>query len=334
MSRWKFVWRLMPLFAVLALVLTGCGDPTLSTLDPKGPVADEQRNLMMISFGIMLFVLAAVFLIYIYVIIRFRQRKGQTGIPKQVEGSHVLEIIWTVVPIILLVILAVPTVYYTFKHSQDYTQDKDSLHVKVTGHQFWWQFEYPDQGINTAQDLYIPVGKKVAFELTTADVNHSFWVPSLGGKIDTNPGEKNVNVLYLQADEPGEYKGKCAELCGASHALMDFKVVAVSEAEFNQWVSKMTAPKTVSADAAKGEQVFKDNCLSCHAVNAAGAGLGPNLNGFANRTRVAGFLPHDDQSLKDWINDPQAVKPGSKMPAVGLNEAQVNDVVKYLNSLK
>lgn len=324
----------MPLFAVLALLLTGCGDPTLSALDPKGPVANEQRNMMILSFGIMLVVLAAVFLIYIYVIIRFRQRKGQTGIPKQVEGSHVLEIIWTVVPIILLVILAVPTVYYTFKHSQDYTQDKDSLHVKVTGHQFWWQFEYPDQGINTAQDLYIPVGKRVAFELTTADVNHSFWVPSLGGKIDTNPGEKNVNVLYLQADEPGEYKGKCAELCGASHALMDFKVVAVSEAEFNQWVSKMTAPKTVSADAAKGEQVFKDNCLSCHAVNAAGAGLGPNLNGFANRTRIAGFLAHDDQKLKEWIHDPQGVKPGSKMPAVGLDETQLNDVVKYLNSLK
>jgi len=324
----------MPLFAVLALLLTGCGDPTLSALDPKGPVANEQRNMMILSFGIMLVVLAAVFLIYIYVIIRFRQRKGQTGIPKQVEGSHVLEIIWTVVPIILLVILAVPTVYYTFKHSQDYTQDKDSLHVKVTGHQFWWQFEYPDQGINTAQDLYIPVGKRVAFELTTADVNHSFWVPSLGGKIDTNPGEKNVNVLYLQADEPGEYKGKCAELCGASHALMDFKVVAVSEAEFNQWVSKMTAPKTVSADAAKGEQVFKDNCLSCHAVNAAGAGLGPNLNGFANRTRIAGFLAHDDEKLKEWIQDPQSVKPGSKMPAVELNETQLNDVVKYLNSLK
>jgi len=334
MSRWKFVWRLMPLFAVLALLLTGCGDPTLSALDPKGPVANEQRNMMILSFGIMLVVLAAVFLIYIYVIIRFRQRKGQTGIPKQVEGSHVLEIIWTVVPIILLVILAVPTVYYTFKHSQDYTQDKDSLHVKVTGHQFWWQFEYPDQGINTAQDLYIPVGKRVAFELTTADVNHSFWVPSLGGKIDTNPGEKNVNVLYLQADEPGEYKGKCAELCGASHALMDFKVVAVSDAEFNQWVSKMTAPKTVSADAAKGEQVFKDNCLSCHAVNAAGAGLGPNLNGFANRTRIAGFLAHDDEKLKEWIQDPQSVKPGSKMPAVELNETQLNDVVKYLNSLK
>ena len=324
----------MPLFAVLALLLTGCGDPTLSALDPKGPVANEQRNMMILSFGIMLVVLAAVFLIYIYVIIRFRQRKGQTGIPKQVEGSHVLEIIWTVVPIILLVILAVPTVYYTFKHSQDYTQDKDSLHVKVTGHQFWWQFEYPDQGINTAQDLYIPVGKRVAFELTTADVNHSFWVPSLGGKIDTNPGEKNVNVLYLQADEPGEYKGKCAELCGASHALMDFKVVAVSEAEFNQWVSKMTAPKTVSADAAKGEQVFKDNCLSCHAVNAAGAGLGPNLNGFANRTRIAGFLAHDDEKLKEWIRDPQAVKPGAKMPAVKLDETQLNDVVKYLNSLK
>lgn len=332
MSRYQWFWRLAPMFAAFMLLLSGCGDPTLSALDPKGPMAKEQLDVIKISLGVMIFVIAVVLCIYVYVLIRFRQRKGDDSIPKQVEGSHVLEIIWTVIPIILLIVIAVPTVYYTFQHSKDYTKDPNVLLVKVTAHQFWWQFEYPKYGINTAQDLVIPVGQKVAFEVTSADVNHSFWVPSLGGKIDTNPGL--TNVWHYEAAEPGVYKGKCAELCGASHALMDFKVKAVPEAEFAQWTEKMKAPVTAAADAQKGEQVFKDNCLSCHAVTPNGAGLGPNLNGFANREKVAGILDNTPENIKQWVSDPQGVKPGNKMPTVGLNETQVNDVVQYLKSLK
>lgn len=332
MSRFKWFWRLAPLFAAIMLLLSGCGDPTLSALDPKGPMAKEQLEVIKISLGVMIFVIAVVLAIYVYVLIRFRKKEGDNEIPKQVEGSHMLEIIWTVIPIILLVIIAVPTVYYTFKHSQDYTKDPNVLQVKVTAHQFWWQFEYPKYGINTAQDLVIPVGQKVAFELTSADVNHSFWVPSLGGKIDTNPGL--TNVWHLEADQPGIYKGKCAELCGASHALMDFKVRAVPEAEFIQWTEKMKAPNTVAADAKSGEQIFKDNCLSCHAVTPNGAGLGPNLNGFASRDKVAGILDNTPDNIKHWVTDPQAVKPGNKMPSLGLNETQVNNVVEYLRTLK
>lgn len=332
MSRYKWFWRLVPLFAAFMLLLSGCGDPTLSALDPKGPMAKEQLNVIKISLSVMIFVIAVVLCIYVYVLIRFRKRKGDESIPKQVEGSHVLEIIWTVIPILLLIVIAVPTVYYTFKHSKDYTKDPNVLLVKVTAHQFWWQFEYPKYGINTAQDLVIPVGQKVAFEVTSADVNHSFWVPSLGGKIDANPGM--TNVWHLQADQPGVYKGKCAELCGASHALMDFKVRAVSEAEFAEWTEKMKASVTAAGDVKYGEQVFKDNCLSCHAVTPNGAGLGPNLNGFGSREKVAGILDNTPENIKQWVSDPQAVKPGSKMPTVGLDEKQVNDVAQYLKSLK
>ncbi len=242
------------------------------------------------------------------------RKKGEKDIiPKQVEGSHTLEIIWTVIPIILLLVLAVPTVQYTFKVLEDHRENKDALTVKVTAHAFWWQFEYPSLGISTAQDLVIPTGKKIAFELTASDVKHSFWVPSLGGKMDTNPGL--TNVYYLEADDADTFLGKCAELCGASHSLMDFKVKSMEPAQFDQWVAKMKAPAAIPADAKAGEQIFKDNCLSCHAVNAQGLGAGPNLNGFASREKIAGIMPHNEESLKQWIADPQSVKPGAKMPA-------------------
>jgi cytochrome c oxidase subunit 2 len=331
MDRFKFVKRILPLVGMLALLLTGCGDPNLSALHPRGPVAREQLNLVILSLGIMIFVLVVVFAIYFYVLIRFRKRKGDD--------------IWTVVPIILLLVIAVPTVKYTFKHSTDYRKDKDAIHIQVVGHQFWWQFKYGDYDINTASEILIPVKKTISFEINSADVNHSFWVPSLGGKIDSNPGDGSVNVLYLEADEPGIYQGKCAELCGASHALMDFKVRAVTQAEFDAWIQKMKAPPApVSADAVVGEQIFKDNCLSCHAVESNGAGVGPNLNGFANRIEVAGILPrgvHNDESIAKWIGNPNDVKPGTLMPQVKdketgapLSKEKIAELVKYLNTLK
>lgn len=334
MSRWQKLWRFIPLLSVMMFLLTGCGDDTLSALKPKGPVARDQLFLMKLSLGIMMLVVVVVFVIYIYVLIRYRKRKGDNTIPKQVEGSHVLETVWTVIPIVLLIVLAIPTVSYTFKLSENLKGQPDVVHVKVTAHAFWWQFEYPDLGIATAQDLVIPKGKKVAFELTSADVLHSFWVPSLGGKIDTNPGL--TNVLYLEADEVNTFKGKCAELCGASHALMDFKVVSMEQADFDKWANKMKTPAVIPAEAKNGEQLFKDNCMSCHAVNATGLGMGPNLNGFASRTMVAGILPHNDESIRAWIKDPQAEKPGNKMPAFGqtLKDDQINDIIKYLDSLK
>jgi len=342
MNRFKFVKRILPLLAMLMLLLTGCGDPNLSALHPRGPVAREQLDLIILSLGIMIFVLVVVFAIYFYVLIRFRKRKGDDSIPEQVEGNHILEIIWTVVPIILLLIIAVPTVQYTFKHATDYRKDKDAVHIQVIAHQFWWQFKYGDYEINTAQEIYIPVKKTISFDINSGDVNHAFWVPSLGGKIDANPGDGSVNHLYLEADEPGIYLGECAELCGASHALMNFKVKAVTQAEFDAWIQKMKAPLAqVPAEAAAGESVFKNNCLSCHAIESNGGGFGPNLNGFANRIKVAGVLDHNDANLTAWIKDPNAVKPGTLMPIVQdketgkpLDDAKIADLVKYLNTFK
>jgi cytochrome c oxidase subunit 2 len=345
MNRWQNLWRYIPLFGLM-LLLSGCGSDKISALRPRGPVAKDQLFLMELSLGIMVLVTIVVFAIYIYVLVRFRKKKGEKDIiPKQVEGNHLLEIIWTVIPILLLLILAVPTVSYTVKLAENHVKDADAVHVKVTAHQFWWQFEYPELGIATAQDLVIPKGKKIALELASADVLHAFWVPSLAGKQDTNVGDKNVNIMYFEADDADTFFGKCAELCGSSHALMDFKVISKTDADFSAWVNKMKAPAAIPADASakNGEQVFKDNCLSCHAVSPTGLGVGPNLNGFASREMIAGILPRgdkNDQSLHDWISNPQAQKPGVKMPAFGptgpspLKDQQISDVIKYLNTLQ
>ena len=168
-------------------------------------------------------------------------------IPKQVEGSHKLELVWTIIPIILLVILAVPTVAATFYlgdvSEMEKEEWKDAVVVNVRANLYWWEFEYPNEGIVTSQDLVVPTDEKVYFNLMASDVKHSFWVPAVGGKLDTNTD--NINKFWLEfdrekADEAGNvFYGKCAELCGPSHALMDFKVKAVSQGEFDGWVADM-----------------------------------------------------------------------------------------------
>lgn len=353
MRRWQSAWRLIPLFAVLTFVLTGCGLENLTALDPKGPVAEKQLSVIFISLIVMIGVFLTVTIIYVYVLIRFRKRPGQTGYPKQVEGSHKLEVIWTVIPFILLIIIAVPTVKYTFELDRDLSKDPNALQVKVTGHQFWWEFEYLNEKIVTAQDLVIPTGRTISFHLESADVIHSFWVPALGGKKDTNPGM--TNMMYLQADEPGVYYGKCAELCGTSHGLMEFKVKAVTPDEFQRWVAGMQSPTVAASStlAKEGEKIFRDNCIACHAVynpqtkTIEGTKAAPSLVNYADRLTIAGIIANREPgdfkaNLKTWLKDPQAVKPGNLMPnpmdvpgskmeaSFGLNEQQINALVEYL----
>lgn len=344
MNRWHAVKRLLPILVGLALLLSACGRADLSALQPQGPIAEKQYELMKLSIGIMIVVVLVVFAILAYVLVRFRRRKGQTEIPKQVEGSHKLEIIWTVIPIVLLIILVIPTVKYVFEFAEDYSKDKDAVQVKVTAHQYWWEFEYPQYGLTTGQELVVPTTKKIALELKTTDVLHSFWIPSLLGKIDTNP-EGTINKAYFEAPKAGVYRGKCAELCGPSHALMDFKVKAVDDATFDRWVKEMKAPAVMPEDAQLAT-TFEKKCLSCHAVGDKGGTLGPNLTGIGNKEAVAGILLNRDnenesideakvqENLKTWIKDPVAVKPGNHMPKVDLTPEELDGISKYLASYK
>ncbi len=340
-KKWQRSLSLIPVSALAIFTLIGCGKSNVSTLTPQGPVARTEEGLMLQSFLIMVVVVLVVGFLFTYALVRYRKRKGQEDfIPKQVEGNALLEVLWTVIPIILLIILAFPTVSKTFAVSNasvPKNHGDNIVVVKVTAHQFWWQFDYPDYGITTAQDLFIPTGKKVVLQVTSSDVIHSFWVPALAGKQDANPGQ--INPMYLVADKPGTYSGRCAELCGSSHALMYFNVRAVSPTDFKTWTKEMKAgpsqPTTTSAQ--NGEQLFKQNCMACHAIGKGGANLAPNLSNFADRENIAGIFPHDKTTLQKWIKDPTSFKPGALMPARGvkgtLTDQQISDIADYLFTL-
>jgi cytochrome c oxidase subunit II len=301
----------------------------MNVLQPSGTVGEKQLDLIRWSFFLMLGVFAVVISIYIFALIRFRKRKGIDRMPEQVHGSTLAEIIWTVIPVILLAILAVPNVKTIFDLSEP-PKDGDVIKIKVTGHQYWWEFEYPDLGIKTAEEMHIPVGKKVLLEIHGKDVLHSFWVPALAGKTDVIPGR--VNFMWLDAKKPGVYQGKCAELCGAGHALMDFKVYA--DTDFDAWVAQMKQPPkpAMTASEKQGEQLFRQNCMGCH------AGINPNIQGpdlskFGTRHMIAGILPHDKEHLIYWLKNTQDIKPGALMPKIDyLQPNELNALADYLMS--
>ena len=348
-------WRLISLFTILALVLTGCGEPFISTLKPAGEVADQQYFLMILSTLIMVVVVIVVSFIFVFVIVKYRRSKlGEDHMPKQIEGNRNLEILWTVIPIILLLVLVVPVVAHTFSLADTKPMDKKNrdpektLVVNVRANLYWWEFEYPDYGVITSQELVVPTDERVYFKLKASDVKHSFWVPSAGGKVDTNTD--NENKFYLtfdskRAKKAGNYfYGKCAELCGPSHALMDFKVKAVSKDEFKKWMKSMekdnAKPKTDLA--VEGEKLFKEkNCLSCHATDAKdkraeAARTAPNLANFGERTKVAGVKDFNDENLRAWLKDPESIKPGNTMTGTypALNDGEIDALTEYLKGLK
>ncbi|MEK3887099.1 cytochrome c oxidase subunit II [Bacillus sp. FSL K6-3431] len=356
MKKWLRKGRLLSVFTMLALILSGCGKPFLSALKPAGEVAQQQYDLILLSIGIMALVIVVVVVIFTIIMVRFRRKKGdENKIPKQVEGSHVLEIVWTVIPIILLLILAVPTVAQTFSQGdvsaigkKDADGNPEALVVNVRAHLYWWEFEYPDLGIVTSQDLVIPTDEKVYFQVTSADVKHSFWIPPLGGKLDTNPD--NINKFWLQVDpekskEAGDiFYGKCAELCGPSHGYMDFKVKAMSKGDFDNWVADMQnaeAPAATTDLAKQGEEIFTQSCIQCHAVSPSNEApaqtrRAPNLTNFGEREKIAGILDHTEEELERWLQDPEKIKPGNKMTGTypELKPEEIEALTEYLMGLK
>lgn len=214
----------------------------------------------------------------------------------------------------------------------------DEMRIRVIGEMWWWRVVYLSGErplFETANEIRIPAGEAVTFELESADVIHSFWVPRLGAKLDMIPGRRNI--LRLQADEAGVFRGQCTEFCGAAHALMAFEVVAMSPPDFEAWSAQQT--EQAEADASRGWKVFSESgCGACHVVRGTAANglMGPDLTHFADRrTLAAGILPNDPATLRRWIADADGLKPGVRMPAYErLSEEDVDAVARYLESLE
>jgi len=344
MKSWMRKLRALLVLGSFAILLAGCGKENLTALIPKGYGAERSYDLIILTTTVMSFVFLVVIVLLFTVIIRFRKRKGEeVRTPKQVEGSVLLEIIWTSIPIILVIIMAVPTVMAEFELADD-SDAPEHLNIDVTANQYWWHFEYKDEegeiDVVTSQDLYIPVGEKVYLDLYTNDVVHSFWVPSLAGKLDVNPD--NVNRFHIEAYEEGIYYGKCAELCGPSHSLMDFKVIAVSPEKFEQWKDDMQnfdeEDLELDAVAQEGKDLYEQNsCMNCHAIGDDGPDIGPNLTDFGNRVNFAGVLEPTKDELVRWIIDPDEIKEDNRMKTGGypeFNEDEAEKIAEFLMQLK
>jgi cytochrome c oxidase subunit 2 len=323
----------------LVALLAACGgDYPQSTLHPTADFSESIDKLYRTIFWWALGVFVVVETILLFVIIRFRER-ADSPTPKQVHGNTVLEIAWTLAPAIVLVFIAVPTVQTIF--STDGTAPEGALEIEVIGHQWWWEFRYPELGINTANEMHVPVGRPVALVMTSQDVIHSFWVPKLGGKRDVMP--RRTTRIAFTPDSVGEVLGQCAEFCGESHANMRFKVVVDDEDGFAAWVVNEQAPPVAAEgmeDAARrGAEAFRDprnQCMACHTVQGITPGvLGPDLTHVGSRTTIAsGILPNTADGLARWLRNPLLEKPGSLMPRVELTEDTIDALVAYLQSLR
>jgi len=285
----------------------------------------------------------------IVTLVKFRDKNDGT-VPKQFHGNATLEVMWTVIPVVLLLFIAVPTWRVLFKHAH---VPEGALEVEVIGHQWWWEFKYPQNGkIITANELHLPEKTPIHFKVWSADVIHAFWIPKFGGKMDANPTAFNedgtprrynsLNFMTPAVADAGKkggdmYQGQCTQLCGASHALMRFNVVIHTKDEFESWVKNAyTPPKVETTLAQAGEQVFA-RCQACHTIAGTpseqipGQKIGPNLTNFGNRKYLgAGTRLNTQENLATWLRDPSSVKPGALMPAGLVNEEEITQVSSYL----
>ena len=312
------------LVGALAALLTGCNvvtpDHSQSTFDTLGPVAENQLFIFWVIFWAGLVVFIAVEGALLYMVFKFKRRDDLD--PKQTHGNTRIEITWTIAPVIVLIVAAVPTVNGIFYADAgrfiDSNGASEELQVDVIGHQWWFEFRYPNpnnpgEQIAVANELYVPVGEPVVFLLDSVDVIHSFWVPKLAGKVDMIPN--NDNKMWFQAYAPGEFFGQCAEFCGVSHANMRFKVVAVPRPEFDAWLQHQASAAPLPSDplVAEGKELFRDaGCSGCHAESSIiklrpdGGRIpgrtGPNLTHIASRLNHLGVYRNSDVPFEDHAN--------------------------------
>jgi cytochrome c oxidase subunit II len=353
----------------LLLLLGACApNATQDSLQPKGPFAEEVKDLFVPVFWVAVFVFIVVEGGIVWITIRYRHRKGRDRIPAQIHGNTRLEIGWTIAPALILAGVMVPTVASIWDLARK--PPEDALNITVEGFQWWWGFKYTDDDmrtnygdhlpIRTADVLVIPEDRVVYLSLEGAGgkiieknpadsdymVIHSFWIPELAGKQDVVPGR--TNHILMQADEPGMYEGQCAEFCGLQHGRMLVRVRALTAEDWEAWVVNQKRPGVTSSDrlASQGMGLFlgqlsggRGSCIECHTVGGTDAAspAAPELTHFADPTHecFAGcnWETTDRKALEAWLRNPNSVKLGAKMPNYHLTEEEIDALVAYLYSL-
>jgi cytochrome c oxidase subunit 2 len=316
--------------------------PTQSMVHPAGPAAAEIAWLWWIMLGAFtgVFILVIVLLLYATLRQPSRQVTSENRTMRNAGTSPPWGRTGFIVAggIILPILVLTPLYVYSLVTSARLRMPEDALTIRVVGHMWWWEVRYPDSGVVIANEIYIPAGKPVHLQLASADVIHSFWVPRLNGKRDLIPGVENT--FWIQADEPGVYRGQCGEYCGTQHANMAFEVIALTSSDFDAWLAARSVirPKPETSITERGEHVFLTaGCVQCHAIQGtqAAGNAGPDLTYLGTRRMIGGaLLPNNRGNLAGWIADPQAIKPGVRMPRTYLEAEDLQAIVSYLESLK
>jgi len=320
---------------------TSASDPAVpSIFSPASTPADSIYHLSLFVLAICLAIFVVVFSLLSYALMKFRQRPDDDGRePAQIYGSNQVELAWTVIPVLIVVVLflAAARVIHAI---EDAKMPPGTTQVVAVGHQFWWEFRYPDHRLVTANELHVPVSDPqhptpTHLTLMSADVDHSFWVPKLAGKTDLIPNR--VNSTWIDPHETGVFVGQCAQYCGTQHAKMLLRVVVESREDFDKWVSNEQRPAAEADSVAQGRRVFESTaCVNCHTIsgtNARGT-FGPDLTHLMSRATLAsGAAANTRENLHLWIKDPDAIKPGCLMPAMQMSDQEIDAVTDYLMTL-
>jgi cytochrome c oxidase subunit II len=331
-----------------AVVLVAAGAQNAFALSSKTSIFSNGSTPSQSIFSLSMFVLAitgGIFLVVggliAYAAVRFRQRPDDDGSePPQIFGSNQIELSWTIIPVLIVVVLFLATARIIFA-IQDAPKPPSALEVTVIGHQFWWEFRYSTLHITTANELHIPVSpeqdpRPTFMKLTSADVIHSFWIPQLAGKTDLLPNR--INELWMDPHTAGMYVGQCAQFCGVQHAKMLLRVYVDTPEQFAAWVKQEQQPGAQDATVAMGRQEFETQaCMNCHAIagTSAHGQFGPDLTHLASRKTIAsGAAENTTENLDRWITDPDTIKQGSLMPSMHLTPEQVREITAYLNTLQ
>lgn len=345
-ARFRRYYRLV-VAVTSTLIFSGCGGDLQSVLNPVGP----QSGSIVRLWWLMFFICTAVFLSVMgalgSVLLKRKKISGAFAeVPeKEPTNAQSRKTLFVVSAIVLTTAILFVFMLDSFLVGKGMTAElsrKQGVNIEITGHQWWWEVRYRNVDASsiftTANEIHIPVGVPVTFTLKASDVIHSFWVPNLHGKKDLIPGK--VSTIWLQADQPGVYRGQCAEYCGHQHAHMALWIFADSPEQFDAWrrAQIQSAVAAPSAAAQKGQQVFLSSaCVMCHAINGtpAGANFGPNLTHLASRNTIAAAtLPNDRSHLEQWVDDSQQIKPGNRMPPNKLRPQDMEALLDYLQSLK
>ena len=314
--------------------LLGAGASGCARPESFAPVTDRGHSILdlfLLAMALSALVLLGVVGLLLYMLFRFRARERAEE-PAQTEGNRALEITWTAAPFLLLAVLF----GFTVATMRTVTSSAPSpLRVRVIGHQWWWEFLYPDLGVVTANELHVPTDTPLRLEIEAADVIHSFWVPRFGWKMDAIPGK--TNVMTMRVAEAGTYDGACTEFCGVQHAWMRIRAVAQPRDQFDAWAAAQSRPASAST-AGQGQQIFlSDTCVNCHAVagTPASGRVGPDLTHFGSRATLgAGVRANTPENLAAWIRNADAIKPGARMPHYTYSDDELQALVEYLEGLK